>query len=263
MRTISQAPKPQRPVRAVSTVAGHSVPEQEEAGQHQHAAVEDEEHVAEDGVAGHVHVAQEGEQIAGGVVRSREYRPGRSSGHLRRRKPGRRRRGTRRRGRRRKGRRPRTVRRRRSRSSSRRQRRTPPRVAECPATGERSARGRFAFESARTFWPRRRAACPASPRQRPISGAKRKRRRRMLIGAQPRDRSGPAGGASLRWPGPAAPPPWRPRRSSSRKRSQSSIRSMDCSMTSSRSRLFVDISWSATNQPGSSKRRLARSSISS
>ena len=51
---------------------GHRVPEQEEAGEHQHAAVEDEEHVAEHGMTGHAHVAQEGAACA----RCRGPRPG-------------------------------------------------------------------------------------------------------------------------------------------------------------------------------------------
>ena len=105
---------------------------------------------------------------------------------------------------------PRTVRRRRSRSSSRRQRQPPPDAGKRPGPGELPATGELPSKSVRTLCPRRRAACPTSPRQRPISGAKRKRRRRMLIGAQLPDRSGPAGGASLPSREPAAPPPWRP-----------------------------------------------------
>ena len=72
-RTISQAPKAPAPGAGGVDGPRHRVPEQEEAREHQHAAVEDEEHVAQHGVAGHAHVAQEGEEVARRVVLGREY----------------------------------------------------------------------------------------------------------------------------------------------------------------------------------------------
>ena len=68
IRTISQAPKPQRPVRAVSTSPPTVCQSRRKAGEHQDAAIEDEEHVAQHCVAGHVHVAQEAQQVTGRVI---------------------------------------------------------------------------------------------------------------------------------------------------------------------------------------------------
>ena len=90
---------------------------------------------------------------------------------------------------------PRRARARRSRSRRRRQRHFPPGAPS---------------ESDRTLRPRRRPAHPASPSARPISGAKRKRRMPMVTRQRRRDRRGPEGGASPPCRGPAAPLPWRP-----------------------------------------------------
>ena len=59
-------PGPEAPAAGAGGVhgAGDGVPEQQEAGQHQHAAVEDEQHVAEDGVAGDVDIAQEPQEVS-------------------------------------------------------------------------------------------------------------------------------------------------------------------------------------------------------
>ena len=63
-------PGPEAPAAGAGGIHGsrHGVPEQQETREHQHAAVEDEEHVAEHRVAGHVDVAQESQQAPGGIV---------------------------------------------------------------------------------------------------------------------------------------------------------------------------------------------------
>ena len=63
-------PGPEAPATRAGGVHGscYGVPEQQEAGEHQDPAVEDEEHVAQHGVAGDVHVAQEAQKVPRGVV---------------------------------------------------------------------------------------------------------------------------------------------------------------------------------------------------
>ena len=143
---------------------------------------------------------------------------------------------------------------RRSRSSRCRQRHSPRAAGERPGTPSKSAR---------TFPPNRLAARPTSPTARPSSGANRKRSNRMVSlrrrpGSARPGRRRISSAASARRAASMAP-----RRSSSRNRSQSSMSEIDCSIASSRSRFSADISCSATNLPGSSKRRLASSSMSS
>ena len=226
---------------------GHRVPEQEEAGEHQHAAVEDEEHVAEHGMTGHAHVAQEGEQVPRGVVCGCEYlgidglgrggtggQAGRTEGH----------------------------------------------------ETETEGREGGAEERAGTPLPLQQApptplSARRSVRERPhassetTTGAPRIAERAADLGCE--EEAQDAHGHSAAAPGSARPGRRRissaasarraaskaPRRSSRRKRSQSSMSEMDCSIASSRSRLPSDISCRAINTPGSSKRRLASSSSSS
>ena len=185
-------PGPEAPAAGTGGIHGarHGVPEQQEAGQHQHAAVEDEEHVAQHRVAGDVHVAQEAQKVPRRVVGCREdigidglrlCRSRQQAGHAEPHKPqaeGRERAAEQNAGP------PLPLQQAPPAPLSTRRSGTPG-TGELPCTGERPA---VPSESARTFARRRRAAFATSPRLRPISGAKRKRRSRTVIAGPRPDR---------------------------------------------------------------------------